>query len=81
VQLDPGFSQLLNLKHNKLLSNFACFGFNFNLRHYTEEAQRVRCSLSIASPLRLWRGSGGAVQGDPGFSQLTPRSRSLPALV
>ena len=27
--------QLMNLKHDKLLSNFACFGFNRNLRPYS----------------------------------------------
>ena len=28
--------QLLKLIHDKLLSNFACFGFKCNLRHYNE---------------------------------------------
>ena len=50
MQVDPGFSkltprllsgtfrgfQLLKLRYDKLLSNFACFGFNCNLRHYTK---------------------------------------------
>jgi len=27
--------QRLKLKHDELLSNFACFGFNCNLRHYS----------------------------------------------
>ena len=29
--------QRLQLKYDELLSNFACFGFNFNLRHYNAE--------------------------------------------
>ena len=28
----------MELKHDELLTNFACFGFNCNLRHYTEDA-------------------------------------------
>ena len=50
VQVNPGFLQLtprllsgtfrgfqlLKLKYEKLLSDFACFGFNCKLRHYTK---------------------------------------------
>ena len=49
MQVDPGYPvvfavdptlafrdfQLLKLKYDRLLSNFACFAVNCNLRHYT----------------------------------------------
>ena len=47
--------QLLKLKHDKLPSHFACFGFNCNLRHYTgvlascfdgEQLEVGRCRLT-----------------------------------
>ena len=30
----------MKLKYDELLSNFACFAFNCNLRHYDEEADK-----------------------------------------
>ena len=49
MQVDPGLTavdparafrdfQRLKLKYDKLLSNFACFGFNFNVRHCNKGA-------------------------------------------
>jgi len=66
VQLDPGYPvvfavdpalafrdfQRLKLKHDKLLSNFACFAFNCNLRHYTAVRAEVIASNAAAGPLR-----------------------------
>jgi len=36
--------QLLKLKYDTLLSNFACFGFNCKLRHYTGGEIAVQCN-------------------------------------
>jgi len=56
VQVHPGLEavdptlavwdfQLLKLKHDKLLSNFACFAFNCNLRHYTLLSDPLRATV------------------------------------
>ena len=57
----------MKLKHDKLLSNFACFGFNCNLRHYTMEM------LLLDKEEGTHAMYGGAVQVDPGSEQLTLR--------
>ena len=75
MQLDPGLTavdpalafrdfQRLKLKYDALLSNFACFGFNFDLRP---------CSAAQSSPCHVIRQLcvrliGGAVQVDPGLT-------------
>jgi len=54
----PGEFQLLKRTDDKLLSNFACFGFNCNLRHYNTAvvstvpaATAGRCSLTLLAAL------------------------------
>jgi len=51
----------VNLKYDELLSNIA---FNLNLRPYTVDDYVKDGAVPVL---------GGAVQVDPGFSQLTPR--------
>ena len=73
----------MTLKHDKLPSNFACFGFNFNLRPSTEDVgvlltsfdellthgKAVRLSECATSPLtdKNPKVGPGAAQVDPWF--------------
>ena len=54
--------QLLKLKFDELLSNFACFGFNCNVRHYIKAFMREVYACDL----------GGAVQVDPGLTAVDP---------
>ena len=46
MQADPRLTLLafngLKVKHDNLLSSFACFGFNCNLRHYATLSRDVQ---------------------------------------
>ena len=47
----------MKLKHDKLLSDFACFGFNCNLRHYFKAAKGLvkLCDAAAAERcIRQW---------------------------
>ena len=37
----------MKLKYDELLSNFACFAFNFNLRHYTKVCKASKVSTVV----------------------------------
>jgi len=56
--------QRLKLNYDKLLSNFACFGFNCNLRPFTKVLVYYCGSNDLSH--------GVAVQAHPGFAHLTP---------
>ena len=65
--------QLLKLKYDKLLSNFACFALNGNLRHYSGVLNFVFVLTIFPAAVVTRRAFGSAVQLDPGFSHSTPR--------
>ena len=84
-----GTFQLLRLKHDELLSNFACFGFNCNVRHYIKED--LENLLNTLNPrerdvlrLRFGLDDGRAVQVDlcfdPGLTPLGPNELELESL-
>jgi len=77
--------QHLKLKYEKALSNFACFGFNCNVRpcnkvYCAPMARRYPAAQVWVAP-GIWSAPvdlplpvlGGAVQVHPGFPQLNPR--------
>ena len=67
--VDPALAfrnfQLLKLKYDKLVSNFA---FNCKLRHYIEDWKVCEKRFSNTLP-----GFGGAVQVDPALTPDSPR--------
>ena len=53
-----------------MLSNFACFGFNCNMRLYSQATDTREGAVHVYTRTgATWWGG----QVDPGFSQLTPR--------
>ena len=57
--------QRLKLKYDKLLSNFACFGFNCKVRHYSQvDAVKRACFKTLPHTLCVHLKVGaGALQG------------------